>query len=70
MLFFIAILLILPLSIYVMNNWLENYAYRIDMHPWFYILAILIVAGITFVTIAVGTWNTANRNPVESLRDE
>ena len=68
--FFIAILLILPLSIYAMNNWLENYAYRTELHPWFYILAILLVAGITLVSVAFGTWNAANKNPVESLRDE
>jgi putative ABC transport system permease protein len=66
----LAVLLIAPGSFYLMKNWLENYAYRISISGWYYVYAIVFVAGIIFITVISGTWYTASKNPVESLRDE
>lgn len=66
----LAILLITPVSFYLMQNWLEGYAYRIHVKGWFYLYAIVFVAAIILLTVVSGTWRAASKNPVESLRDE
>jgi putative ABC transport system permease protein len=59
-----------PLAYYFMQNWLQNYAYRIDLTIWPFMLA-----GISALVIAIGTvsyqsFKAALTNPVDSLRNE
>jgi putative ABC transport system permease protein len=59
-----------PIAWYVVNKWLQNFAYRIDMTIWPFILA-----GFSALAIAIGTvsWQAikaATANPVESLHYE
>ncbi len=59
-----------PVAWYVMNRWLQNFAYRIDTSWWMFALA----GGLALI-IAIGTigWQTiraARTNPVEALRCE
>jgi len=66
----IALLIACPIAWWVMNKWLEDFAYRINIQWWVFGLA-----GITAITIAILTvsWRAikaATANPVESLRNE
>lgn len=66
----IAILVACPLAYWLMQGWLENYAYRIaiNMHP--FVTAILFIGGITVVLTFLQTLKIAISNPVKSIRTE
>lgn len=66
----IAIVIASPLAWYVMHKWLQDFAYRIDMDWWIFVLAGIIATLIAFVTISFQAIKTANSNPVKSLRTE
>jgi putative ABC transport system permease protein len=59
-----------PLAYYLMNNWLQNFAYRTDMSWWIYALAGIITFLISLLTVGFHTYRAATRNPVEALRYE
>lgn len=65
----ISIALSVPLSIYVMNHWLEHYAYKITINPFFYIVSGMCITIVTFLTVTLGTWKTANQNPVDNINE-
>jgi putative ABC transport system permease protein len=67
---FIAIVIATPLSWYAMHKWLQDFAYRIDISWWIFLLAGIIALLIAFVTISFQAIKTANSNPVKSLRTE
>ncbi len=66
----IAFLIAAPLGYYMMNNWLNNYAYHITIGPWTFVLAIIASMIIAGITIAYQTIKAALVNPVKSLRSE
>lgn len=71
-----AILLIMaalpafPLAYYIIKKWLLSYAYRIDIHPVYFILTLFIVMTIALFTVGIQTIRASNMNPAESLREE
>ena len=66
----IAIVIASPLAWYVMHKWLQDFAYRININWWIFLLAGIIAATIAFVTISFQAIKAANTNPVKSLRTE
>ncbi|MEO1513499.1 MAG: ABC transporter permease [Bacteroidota bacterium] len=66
----IAIVIAIPFSWYIMNRWLENFAYRIDIEWWVFALAGGLASGIAFATLSVQSIKAALANPVDSLRNE
>jgi len=60
----------IPLSWYIMNKWLQEFAYRIDMALWIFLFAGIMLAIIAFATICLQTIRAANANPIKSLRTE
>jgi putative ABC transport system permease protein len=68
----IGMLLAFPFAWYVTNNWLQNFAYRIDLDgEWLtFIVSALIAFVITLVTVGFHVMRAAAANPVKSLRDE
>jgi len=66
----VAFLIAAPLGYYMMNNWLNNYAYHITIGPWTFVLAIIASLIIAGITIAYQTIKAALVNPVKSLRSE
>lgn len=70
MLVVIAFVIAAPASWYVMDIWLNDFAYRIDMKGWFYVVAIGISAIITFLTVGYQSFRAATENPVKALRNE
>jgi predicted permease len=66
----VAIVVASPLAWYAMNQWLSDFAYRIDMPWWVFILSGLLAVLIAFVTISFRSVKAALMNPVKSLRSE
>jgi putative ABC transport system permease protein len=64
--FFVAV----PVSWVVMDNWLQNFAYRTTQSPWIFLAAGFSTLCIAIFTTIWQTWRTAKRNPVEALRYE
>jgi putative ABC transport system permease protein len=66
----VAIVIASPVAWIIMNRWLQNYAYRIEISWWIFILSGVIAAGIALITVSLQSWRAATRNPVEALRYE
>ena len=67
---FTAIIISLPLSYLITKNWLDSFAYRINLEPWFFIASGLIALLITWLTVGIQAIKAAAANPVKSLRYE
>jgi putative ABC transport system permease protein len=67
---FIAIIIASPLAWYVMKNWLDNFAYRINIGVGVFILAAVIALLIAFVTVSFQSMRAAMSNPMKSLKSE
>ena len=65
----IAFVIATPLSWYFMKQWLEDYNYRITLSPLIFIAAGLFCLLISFLAVFFQSWNAANANPVESVKN-
>ena len=54
----------------VARKWIEQFAFRINLSPWYFIGAAAIVLAIVAIVIGVSSWRIARMNPVKSLKDE
>ncbi len=59
-----------PVAWFVMRSWLNNFAYRIDLAPWVFIVSILLAFVIALATISFQAIKAAMANPVKSLKYE
>lgn len=66
----LAILVSLPLSWYVMNKWLEEFSYRIEISGWILALSAFLAVIISLATVSYQSIKAALVNPVNSLRSE
>lgn len=66
----LAALLASPLAWWAMHNWLNNFAYRIEINLWLFVAAGLIAVLIALLTVSIQALKAARANPVDSLRDE
>ncbi len=66
----VAILISIPLGWYVMNKWLEDFSYRIEIGWWVFVLAAFIAVAIAIITVSYQSIKAAIVNPVKSLRTE
>jgi putative ABC transport system permease protein len=66
----VSILIAIPIANYVSSNWLENFAYRIQMSWVFFAVASFIGFTCALIAVSYHTLKVANSNPVESLRTE
>lgn len=60
----------MPLALYFAQDWLQNYAYRIENIWWIFVLAGLGMILIALFTIGSQSFKAALANPIDSLRDE
>ncbi|MGC4232029.1 MAG: ABC transporter permease [Niabella sp.] len=70
MLVLIALLIAFPIAWWVMNQWLNDFAYRIHIEAWVFFIAAVPVLLITVLTISFQAIKAAIGNPVKSLRTE
>ncbi len=66
----IAILIATPISGWVMSKWLQQFAYRIDISWWMFMLAGFVAIVIALLTVSFQAIKAAMANPVKSLRTE
>lgn len=66
----IANLIAWPIAYYIMNNWLENFAFRVNISVWIFIISGLAAIVIALATISIQALKAATANPVKSLRYE
>ena len=66
----IAILISLPIGWFVMNKWLEDFSYRIEIGWGVFALAAFLAVAISILTVSYQSIKAAIRNPIESLRTE
>ena len=67
---FVAVMIALPISFYLTRNWLDNFAYKIDLQWWYFIAAGSLALVVAWFTVGLQTVKAARINPVESLKDE
>ncbi|MGB8321198.1 MAG: ABC transporter permease [Ignavibacteriaceae bacterium] len=66
----IANIIAWPAAYYIMNLWLQNFAYKTNISVWIFLASGLIALIISILTISLHTFKAANANPVKSLRYE
>jgi len=66
----ISIIIACPVAYYLMDRWLQNYAYRINLTVWDFIISIGLIFTIGFTAIMIQSYMAARKNPIESLRYE
>jgi len=66
----IAALIALPLSWFAINKWLQDYAYRVEISWWIFLVAVVLALVIALVTISFQAIKAAVANPIKSLRTE
>jgi putative ABC transport system permease protein len=66
----IAFIIATPLAWYFMNKWLQDFAYRIDISWWIFLLAGVLAVTIAIATVSFQAIKAALMNPVKSLRTE
>ncbi|MGZ8518197.1 MAG: ABC transporter permease [Chitinophagaceae bacterium] len=66
----IALIIAAPLAWYFMNKWLQDFAYRISIGWWVFIIAGALAVIVAFITIGFQAVRAGIANPVKSLRTE
>ncbi|MEJ7683120.1 MAG: FtsX-like permease family protein [Segetibacter sp.] len=59
-----------PVAWWVMNKWLQDFAYRINISWWIFMVAGLVAVLIALITVSFQAIKAAVANPVKSLRTE
>lgn len=66
----IAVLISVPICYYLMNEWLKDFAYRIDMPVWPFIASFLILLGLTFAVVSIKAYKATKVDLVKYLKYE
>jgi putative ABC transport system permease protein len=66
----VSFIIAFPVGFYIMDKWLQNFAYKTEVAWWAYVLAAAITLLIAFTTMSLKTIKSALANPAESLRSE
>jgi putative ABC transport system permease protein len=66
----LAFLAAAPVAWYVMDKWLENFAFKTNQDLWIYLIVAALSIVITILTMSWQSWRAATRNPIEALRYE
>ena len=66
----VAIVIASPIAYYAMHRWLQDFAYKIEIAWWVFILAGLLAVGIALLTVSFQSVKAALMNPVKSFRSE
>lgn len=66
----LACLLAYPVAWWIMQNWLQNYEYRVEINGWIFLAAGILAILIALFTISFQSIKAALANPVKSLRSE
>jgi putative ABC transport system permease protein len=65
-----ALIIAMPAGYYLVDKWLSNFPYKVQLSWWVFVLAGTIALLVAVITLSWQSWKAATRNPVESLRYE
>ena len=66
----VALVISTPLAWWVMNRWLHDFAYRIPLSWWMFVVAGALAVVISFLTVGIQGFRAARVSPIKSLRNE
>ena len=66
----VAIIIATPITWWLMNKWLQDYAYRINIEWWVFAIACIGIIGVAMLTICFQAIKAAISNPMKDLRTE
>jgi putative ABC transport system permease protein len=66
----IAFVIAAPFAYYITKKWLENFAYKIPIYWWVFLLGGFIVLLITLLTVSAQSYQAATQNPTKALNLE
>ncbi len=66
----VSFVLACPLAWWMMNRWLENFAYRVSLSYWIFLLSGVIALMLAVISVSSITYRVASANPAESLKSE
>jgi ABC-type antimicrobial peptide transport system permease subunit len=66
----IAFVIAVPLTWWVMHNWLQKYTYHINISIWLFAVVGMLILLLTLIVVSLNTAKAALANPVKSLRSE
>jgi putative ABC transport system permease protein len=66
----ISCIIAFPVAWWMMQNWLRDYDYRINISVWVFIAAALLAIFIALITVSFQAIKAALANPVKNLRTE
>ena len=64
----IAAVISIPIIYYLMNDWLSQFSYRIDVYWWIYATAALLAIVVCFISVVSQCSKAANTNPINALK--
>lgn len=70
LLILVAVVIALPVAWFSMDTWLSHYAFRTDMKAWFFIVPVILMLLISFITVTGQTVKIIFSKPAKSLRYE
>ena len=59
-----------PIAYAVCQRWMSQFAFRINIPIWIFLVSLIAVVVITLVVVTLQGWRAASANPVESLKNE
>lgn len=65
-----ALIVAAPIAFWLMNEWLEGFAYRIEQPIWVYVLTATATFSIASLTVSYLSWKAASSNPVDAIKVE
>ena len=66
----VAFVVAVPLANYLLQEWLQGFAYQVPVQWWMYIIPGIAILLMALLVVSGRTYQAATRNPVDSLRDE
>jgi putative ABC transport system permease protein len=68
LLVFVSTLLSIPPTIYFMNRWLSNFAFKTSINWWVFAVSLTIAAIVVLLTVFINSYKASHTNPVEALK--
>ena len=66
----VSFVIAIPLSWYVMNDWLSNFSYRISLSPWIFAVTCAFALLVAVLSVSIQIIKAVRTNPVESIKTE
>jgi maltodextrin utilization protein YvdJ len=66
----VAFVIAVPLTWWIMSNWLQNYEFRVSISVWLFAVVGILVLLLALVVVSANTIKAAMTNPVHTLRSE